>query len=59
VGRHPERLSATQQPVVSTIRRTNVVVSFAVGGLAFHERYRGRKAVALLGVLAGLALLVK
>jgi bacterial/archaeal transporter family protein len=45
--------------VVSTIRRTNVVISFAVGGLAFHERYRRRKALALIGVLAGLALLVK
>jgi len=45
--------------IVSTIRRTNVIISFAVGGLAFHEHYRRRKAAALLGVLAGLALLVK
>jgi transporter family protein len=45
--------------VVATLRRTNVVISFAVGGLAFHERFRGRKAIALLGVLAGLVLLLK
>lgn len=45
--------------VVSTLRRTNVVISFAVGGLAFRERYRSRKAFALLGVLAGLFLLLK
>ncbi len=45
--------------VVATLRRTNVVISFAVGGLAFRERYRSRKAVALLGVLAGLFLLLK
>ena len=45
--------------VVSTLRRTNVIISFAVGGLAFHERYRGRKALALFGVLAGLFLLLK
>jgi drug/metabolite transporter (DMT)-like permease len=45
--------------VVATLRRTNVVISFAVGGLAFHERFRRRKAIALLGVLAGLFLLLK
>ena len=45
--------------IVSTIRRTNVVISFAIGGFAFHERYRLRKATALLGVLAGLVLLMK
>jgi len=45
--------------IVSTIRRSNVVISFAVGGLAFQEKYRRRKALALLGVLAGIALLVK
>jgi bacterial/archaeal transporter family protein len=45
--------------IVATIRRSNVIISFAVGGLAFRERYRSRKAVALLGVLAGLFLLLK
>ena len=44
--------------VVATLRRSNVVVSFAVGGLAFHERQRGRKAWALAGVLAGLFLIL-
>lgn len=45
--------------VVSVLRRTNVVVSFAIGSLAFGERFRGRKAVALLGVLAGLGFLLR
>lgn len=45
--------------VVSTIRRSNVVVSFAIGSFAFQERYRTRKALALVGVLAGLVLLMK
>jgi len=44
--------------VVATLRRSNVVVSFAVGGLAFHERQRGKKAWALAGVLAGLFLIL-
>jgi len=45
--------------VVSAVRRSNVVVSFAVGGLAFGERNRRATAGALLGVLAGLALLLR
>ena len=44
--------------VVSSVRRTNVVVSFVVGGLAFKDKNRRKKAVALLGVVAGLLLLV-
>jgi len=48
----------TPVSIVSSIRRTNVVVSFLVGGLAFHEKNRRRKGVALLGVIAGLALLL-
>jgi transporter family protein len=45
--------------VVSTIRRSNVIVSFAVGGVLFRERQRGRKAFALAGVLVGLVLLLR
>ena len=45
--------------VVATVRRTNVVISFAIGGLAFRERYRSRKALALVGVLVGLFLLLR
>jgi bacterial/archaeal transporter family protein len=45
--------------IVATIRRSNVVISFAVGGFAFQERFRRRKALALVGILAGLALLMK
>jgi transporter family protein len=44
--------------VVSIIRRTNVVVSFAVGSLVFHDRFVRRKALALAGVLAGLWMLL-
>lgn len=45
--------------VVATLRRTNVIVSFAVGGLAFQEKHRGKKALALGGVLAGLFLIMR
>lgn len=44
--------------VVSMIRRTNVVVSFALGSMAFRERLLRPKALALAGVVAGLWLLV-
>ncbi|MFA6003836.1 MAG: EamA family transporter [Elusimicrobiota bacterium] len=45
--------------IVSTLRRTNVIVSFAVGGIAFRERNRREKALALLGVLLGIGCLVR
>jgi transporter family protein len=45
--------------VVSTVRRSNVIISFVVGGLAFHERNRIRKAVPLAGVLVGLYFLLR
>jgi transporter family protein len=44
--------------VISTLRRTNVVLSFAVGSLLFGERYRLRKSVALAGVLLGVFLIL-
>jgi transporter family protein len=44
--------------IVSSIRRSNVVVSFLVGAMAFHEKNRRLKAVALVGVLGGLWLLL-
>jgi transporter family protein len=44
--------------VVSTLRRGNVVISFAVGTLAFGERQRLKKALALAGVLLGITLLL-
>lgn len=44
--------------IVSSMRRGNVVVGFVIGGLAFRERNRRRKAFALLLLLGGLALLV-
>ena len=50
----PEALVA----IVSSMRRGNVVVGFVIGGIAFRERNRRRKAFALLLLLGGLALLV-
>ena len=44
--------------VISTLRRTNVVLSFAVGSLLFGERYRLRKSLALAGVVAGVFLIL-
>lgn len=44
--------------IVSSMRRGNVVVGFVIGGIAFRERNRRRKAFALLLLLGGLALLV-
>jgi bacterial/archaeal transporter family protein len=45
--------------VVSTIRRSNVVISFGVGSLLFHEQQRWKKAVALVGVLLGVVMLLR
>jgi uncharacterized membrane protein len=44
--------------VISTLRRTNVVLSFAIGSLLFGERSRLRKALALGGVLLGVFLIL-
>lgn len=44
--------------VVSAIRRSNVVISFVVGGLLLRERLHTRKVVALAGVLIGALLLL-
>ncbi len=45
--------------VVSVLRRSNVLVSFAFGALLFRERLLRPKALALAGVLAGLLLLLR
>jgi drug/metabolite transporter (DMT)-like permease len=44
--------------VISTLRRTNVVLSFALGSLLFGERYRLRKSLALSGVILGIFLIL-
>jgi transporter family protein len=44
--------------VISTLRRTNVVLSFALGSLLFGERYRLRKSFALAGVIVGVFLIL-
>ena len=51
-------IPAAPVSIVSSIRRSNVVVSFLVGAMAFHEKNRRLKAVALVGVLGGLWLLL-
>jgi transporter family protein len=43
--------------VISSIRRSNVLISFTVGGLLFHERRLGRKATALSAIALGLLFL--
>jgi transporter family protein len=44
--------------VISTLRRTNVVLSFAIGSLLFGECYRLRKSLALAGVIVGIFLIL-
>jgi len=44
--------------IVAMVRRSNVVVSFALGAFFFREQNRAHKLVPLLGILAGLALLL-
>ncbi|HVJ21922.1 MAG TPA: DMT family transporter [Polyangiaceae bacterium] len=44
--------------VVSAIRRSNVVISFVVGGILLRERLHARKVLALAGVLLGAVLLL-
>lgn len=45
--------------VVSVVRRSNVLVSFAFGACLFRERLLRHKALALAGVLVGLLLLMR
>lgn len=44
--------------VVSTVRRSNVVLSFGVGALLFGDVNRRKKGLCLIGVLVGLAILL-
>jgi transporter family protein len=44
--------------LLSSIRRSSVIVAFVVGGLLFHEKNKRWKALALTGVLAGIALII-
>jgi bacterial/archaeal transporter family protein len=44
--------------VISAVRRTNVVLSFALGAALFGERNRLPKAVALAGILLGVFLIL-
>jgi transporter family protein len=44
--------------VISALRRTNVVLSFAIGAAVFGERNRLPKAIALAGILLGVFLIL-
>ncbi len=47
-----------QISIVSALRRSNVVISFVVGGLLLRERLHARKVLALAGVLVGTLLIL-
>lgn len=51
---HPDSLIA----VVSTIRRGSVIITFLLGAWLFKEKNLWRKGVFLLGILAGLSILL-
>lgn len=40
--------------IISTVRRSNVVVSFLAGAIFFHEKNIARKGIFLIGILAGI-----
>jgi bacterial/archaeal transporter family protein len=44
--------------VLSVIRRSSVVMSFVLGAVFFHERNLKRKGLALIGILAGVILII-
>ncbi|MBK8806448.1 MAG: EamA family transporter [Bacteroidales bacterium] len=43
--------------LISVVRRSNVIISFFVGGLLFKEQYMKKKFVLLLGVLVGVVII--
>ncbi len=43
--------------IVSLIRRSNVIISFAAGALLFHEKNIRQKAFILVGIMVGVAIL--
>ena len=43
--------------LISLIRRSNCIVSFAIGALWFREKHLGKKTIATLLILAGIAIL--
>lgn len=44
--------------VISALRRSGVIISFALGGLLFHEKNLQKKGWLLLGILAGVMILL-
>lgn len=44
--------------LISPIRRSNSIVSFTLAALIFHERNMFRKGLCLIGILAGIAIII-
>ena len=44
--------------LISPIRRSNVIVSFLMAALVFHEKNMLRKGLCLLGILAGITIII-
>ncbi|MBP5420522.1 MAG: DMT family transporter [Bacteroidales bacterium] len=44
--------------LISPIRRSNVIISFLMAALIFHERNMLRKGLCLLGILAGISIII-
>lgn len=43
--------------ILSALRRSNVIISFGIGGILFKDQFKRQKAIPLLGVLVGVVLL--
>lgn len=44
--------------VLSALRRSNAVISFTVGGLLFHDAHLKAKALPLIGIIIGMAIIL-
>ena len=51
---YPDSLIA----IVSTIRRGSIIVSFTLGAILFKEKNIKRKALILLGIIAGIVMII-
>lgn len=54
---HAVSLDGALISLISTTRRSNVIISFLVGGIAFKEKYISKKFFILLGIMAGIVLI--
>lgn len=51
---HALSIDGAMISLISTARRSNVIISFIVGGIIFKEKYMMKKFILLLGILAGI-----